>query len=206
MTIPVAIGYAASIIIVISISVKSFMRFRVLNLIGSTFFVIYGLLIEAYPVALLNSFSAIANIVYLIHHRYHKDYFRLVPFDAHSAYLTEFLIFYKDDIKKFFPHFQLEHTDNLMCFYILRNMSPAGVFIIKKDSDDSAEVLLDYVTKEYRDFKVGHFIYSRCSEYFTRSGIHKLYMKEPVKYIHKYLRSMGYTSDGTMYSLNIHIS
>jgi len=82
-------------------------------------------------------------------------------------------------------------------------MIPAGVFIIRKGGDESAEVLLDYVTKEYRDFRVGKFIYERCREYFTHSHIYRLYVKDPVPSVQKYLCSMGYAIEDAVFSLKL---
>jgi len=48
------IGYIASIILAISLLMKSLIRLRVLNGIGALIYIIYGILIEAYPVAVLN--------------------------------------------------------------------------------------------------------------------------------------------------------
>jgi len=197
------IGYLASILIVISVMMKSFIRFRFINLIGSALFAVYGYLIGAYPVAVLNSFSAIANIYYIIKFRYHKDYFRLVPFEPESAFLAEFVAFYKVDILKYFPYFTVNPAEKLLCFYILRNMVPAGVFIVRRDTNTDAEVLLDYVTKEYRDFKTGNFLYKRNKKYFADLGLERFYIVKPTVDTHKYLTSMGYKEDDGVFTLDI---
>ena len=48
------VGYLASILIVISLTMTDIMRLRIINTLGCIFFVIYGLSVKAYPVALSN--------------------------------------------------------------------------------------------------------------------------------------------------------
>ncbi len=48
------VGYLASILIVISLTMTDIMRLRIINTLGCICFVIYGLSVKAYPVALSN--------------------------------------------------------------------------------------------------------------------------------------------------------
>lgn len=59
------IGYLASILIVISMFMKDIFKLRFINLVGCILFVIYGLIIEAYPVALANGIIVFVNLYYL---------------------------------------------------------------------------------------------------------------------------------------------
>lgn len=59
------IGYAASILIGISMFMKDIVKLRFINLIGSLLFVIYGFIIKAYPVAIVNLVIVFVNIYYI---------------------------------------------------------------------------------------------------------------------------------------------
>lgn len=59
------LGYLGTIFLMISISLSDIVLLRILNTAGSILFVIYGLSINAYPVALLNLYFAGANIYHL---------------------------------------------------------------------------------------------------------------------------------------------
>ena len=48
------IGYLASVLVALSLTMRSILRLRLINLLGAAFFTVYGLLITAYPVAFLN--------------------------------------------------------------------------------------------------------------------------------------------------------
>ncbi len=59
-------GYIASILIAVSMFMKDIIKLRLINLIGSAVFVVYGLAIKAYPVAFTNIIIIITNIYYLV--------------------------------------------------------------------------------------------------------------------------------------------
>lgn len=59
------VGYAASILIGISMFMKNIVKLRFINLIGCILFTIYGFIINAYPVAIVNLVIAFTNIYYL---------------------------------------------------------------------------------------------------------------------------------------------
>ncbi|ETI90196.1 YgjV family protein [Clostridium butyricum] len=59
------VGYVASILIGISMFMKNIVKLRFINLIGCILFTIYGFIIKAYPVAVVNLIIAFTNIYYL---------------------------------------------------------------------------------------------------------------------------------------------
>jgi hypothetical protein len=59
------IGYLASVLVAISLMMRSLTKLRVINLSGSLLFAVYGFLIGAYPVAALNAFIVGVNVFYL---------------------------------------------------------------------------------------------------------------------------------------------
>lgn len=60
------IGYAASVMVAISLMMKDIIWLRCLNFTGCTLFVIYGSSIEAWPVAGMNAFVACINVYHLL--------------------------------------------------------------------------------------------------------------------------------------------
>ncbi|HAS6393807.1 TPA: YgjV family protein [Vibrio vulnificus] len=59
------LGYAASIMVAISLTMKDIVRLRVLNFIGCALFTAYGLMIDAWPVVVTNGFIACVNVYFL---------------------------------------------------------------------------------------------------------------------------------------------
>ena len=67
------VGYFAMTFLVLSFIPKQLVRIRVINLIGCLFFVAYGILLQAWPVAISNGFVAIIQIYHLIKMRTEKE-------------------------------------------------------------------------------------------------------------------------------------
>lgn len=59
------IGYLASVLVAVSITIKGGIYFRILNLAGSVCFFVYGLLIKSVPVILINVYGAGINVFYI---------------------------------------------------------------------------------------------------------------------------------------------
>lgn len=60
------LGYLASVFLVLSLMMTNVTKLRWLNLAGCICFTIYGVMIQAWPVAFTNALLAIVNIYHLI--------------------------------------------------------------------------------------------------------------------------------------------
>lgn len=65
------VGYAASIMIAISLIMTDIVKLRIINTIGCILFVIYGFSVKAYPVAIVNAFIILVNGYYL--YKFYKE-------------------------------------------------------------------------------------------------------------------------------------
>ena len=59
------VGYAASVLIGISMFMKNIIKLRFINLVGSLLFAFYGFTIKAYPVAIVNTIIVFTNIYFI---------------------------------------------------------------------------------------------------------------------------------------------
>ncbi|ADZ84353.1 YgjV family protein [Cellulosilyticum sp. ST5] len=59
------VGYAASIMIAISLLMTDVIKLRLLNTVGCLLFVIYGFIVGAYPVAVANLAIILINLYHL---------------------------------------------------------------------------------------------------------------------------------------------
>jgi hypothetical protein len=186
------IGYAASIIIAISMAVNSIVKFRWINLAGAMTFAIYGFVIGAIPVGLLNSFIVCVDIFYLRRIYAKKDVFEILEITPGSKYLERFLQFHKKEIQRFFPGFKYDPAMNTVSFFILRNMNVAGIFLAHR-KENMLSVGLDYVIPAYRDYKNGKHIYLRVVNKFTGSGIDTVVASAKSDEYGRYLRKLGFS-------------
>lgn len=186
------IGYLASAIVLISLLMSSAKKLRFINLIGSLIFAIYGFMIKAYPVGIMNASIVIINVYYLYKMFNTKDYFRTLSIDKNSEYLKYFLKFYKNDINKYFPTSDIDVDSSDVSFYILRNVVPAGFFVGNKVNENTLRIDFDYVVPTYRDFKMGEYIYKEQKHIFLDKGYTNLITYTNNEKHEKYLNRMGF--------------
>jgi len=186
------LGYLASIVVLISLIMSSAKKLRLVNLFGSTIFSIYGFLIGALPVGIMNASIAIINIYYLYKMYNTKDYFRTLAIDKQSEYLKYFLKFYETDINKYFPTANIDVDNSDINFYILRNVMPAGFFVGNREKDDILRIDFDYVVPTYRDFKMGRYIFEDKKTIFLDKGFNSLITFTDNEKHEKYLKKMGF--------------
>jgi hypothetical protein len=186
------IGYTASVLIALSMMMNSLLRLRIINLAGSATMAVYGALINAYPILVLNCFIVMVNIFYLYGIYRKKEFFSLLQVKPDSRYLKYFLDFHDDGIKSFLPDFAFAPVDEELVFFVLRDTVPAGLMIVEDSATADAWVKLDYVVEHYRDFKVGDFVFCQRAEIFRERGIRRLLSKKGTAPHETYLKRMGF--------------
>jgi len=186
------IGYVASVLVAISLTMRSLLRLRLLNLLGAIFFTLYGLIIGAYPVAAVNGFIVIVDLYYLAQMLRTREYFSLLEMLPNSRFAQYFLNFHRAEIAQFFPDFVYEEQPDRLAFFVLRDMVPAGLFIARNRGDGTAEVLLDFVAPGYRDLQVARFVYVEHAHLFRERGIHYLEATTTHPQHMRYLERIGF--------------
>ncbi|MFP5247787.1 MAG: hypothetical protein ACLGH0_13930 [Thermoanaerobaculia bacterium] len=185
------LGYFASVLIATSLLMRSIVRLRIINLAGATTFSVYGFLIGAYPVGILNLMTATINVVQLIRLRRRKEIFRILEIAPDSPYLEYFLQFQANDIRKFFPHYERKEPD--LVLFVLRDLIPAGL-LLGTIRGSTLDVQLDYVVPQYRDLKVGRYLFSDEAEYFRRRGLAEIVSHADTEAHADYLRRIGFVA------------
>jgi hypothetical protein len=193
------IGFAASIIIAVSMTMNSILKFRWINLAGAITFSTYGFLIGAYPVGLLNAFIVSVDVYYLVRIYTRKDFFDILEIRNDNRYLMKFLDFHQQEIQKFFPGFVYKPEMNTISFFVLRDTQVAGIFLAHRTGTDTMKVALDFVVPEYRDYRNGKFLYTGLQGSFVSAGFRRAIAESISPKHEKYLRRVGFakTADGT---------
>lgn len=203
MTLLEIFGYIASALIAISLMTANIKRLRWLNLAGAVSFSTYGLLIEAYPVFVLNGWIAIVDVYFLWRLYRFKDQFDLVQEpSAMSPVYALLLSRYENDIKQYFPAIDGETLSNARSLLVFRNMKPVGLFAYESaDDGQTADVLLDYVTPEARDFKTAQFLFDHHLQKLRDSSIKVLRARSNNDAHTNYLLKMGFKANDGAYQL-----
>ncbi|MCP5097889.1 MAG: YgjV family protein [Chloroflexi bacterium] len=185
-------GYIASVLVAISLMMRSILRLRIISLIGSICFTIYGYLIGAFPITAVNLIIVFINLYYLYGIYTASEYFTMLSVAPNSEYLDYFLRFHAREIWQFQPNFQYTPSQKHLAFFALRDLVPAGVLIGKMEPDHTMRLKLDFVIPGYRDFKIGKFVYGGQTAVFHENGIHRIVSEPGSKKHNDYLQRMGF--------------
>ncbi len=86
---------------------------------------------------------------------------------------------------------------NTVSFFILRNMSVAGLFLAHRANGTVLNVGLDYVLPEYKDFKNGKYVYFNLKNKFIEAGYTSVMAEGNNLNYFKYLRKLGFKEYGS---------
>ena len=74
-----------------------------------------------------------------------------------------------------------------LCWWTIR------LFVCEEYDKHSLEIIFDYVTPLYRDFKIGSFIFGKQKVYFLSKGYNRFVVFTDNKPHIKYIKKMGFS-------------
>jgi hypothetical protein len=196
------VGYVASALVILSLTMRSVVRLRIISLCGSLTFLLYGYLIESPPVMVTNGSIALINMWFL------RQEFFVKPANRHdlgvsairpdSPFLNDFIEYHADDINRFQPDFEMPIGDDVTSLLLTRDGLPAGLLVGRR-TDDALAIDLDYVLREHRDSRIGQWIYGPGADVFRDAGLNRLTATALTDDHDRYLRKVGFapTTDAT---------
>jgi hypothetical protein len=190
------IGYLSSVLVAVSLTMRSIVKLRWYNLLGAGMFSIYGFMIDSMPVGLLNLFIVFANIYYLKGMYSKNEQITALRTIIDDPYLSYYIDFYSEDIKVFFPELDevirdMRDAHNSWVLLLLRDAQLAGILLGKRNGA-TLNIMVDYVTAPYRDMKTGEFVYLH-SDLFTKEDIELLVQETDKEPQRKFLKRLGFT-------------
>ncbi len=197
-TIVLIVGYAASVLLAISLLVNNDFKFRWLNTWGCMAFIVYGILINAFPIIVTNSILLLINGFHLIKIYRRNENFDLVEFSKDDKLVHKFLSFYQKDIKTYFPEYDSgnEEMANTISFVVLRDMVIANIFVAAVLGDGTALIKINYTVPKYRDYKIGKFLFQKEKQLLVSRGIKRLVYPHVFNKQHEaYLVKMGFEKE-----------
>ena len=172
------LGYVASALIVVAMSMTAIVHLRVIGVLGAVTMAAYGAVIGAWPVLGANVIIAVMHVTQLRRLVAKPSSFELQPIaDASQWYLRRFVQFYGDDMRRTHPAFDAgaftggrsERAElsgrgavapPLQGFFVLRDMVSVGLFLYREDPAAQAiTIAVDYVTPRFRDLRNARFAY-----------------------------------------------
>lgn len=189
-------GYIGSVLVVVSMLMSSVVKLRVINTAGSIISGSYAVICGAFPLVLMNACLIVINIYNLYKLLRTEQQYDLTEGKADDAALGYFLTRYSDDIKLYFPGFEMEVSAIDKAYMVYCNGTPAGVMLGKDRGDGAVDVMLDYSVPAYRDCSVGKFLYSKL----PASGVRVLQFSQKESKNHTaYMTKMGFVKENGVY-------
>jgi Bacterial inner membrane protein len=186
-------GYLASLMLIIALLVNTEFKFRWFNILGCIIFIVYAIIIGAFPVLLTNSILLFINVFYLFKLYNKKEYFDVVAFNHDDLLVHKFLDFYQSDISIYFPEVHKEQLIGNLNFVVIRDLVIANVFSATITQNGDAAVVLNYTIKKFRDFKVGPYIFNKEKDFLISKGVKRVvYKTTPYKKHLDYLKAIGF--------------
>jgi hypothetical protein len=169
-------GYCASAVIAYSLTRSSLVKLRWFNLFGASSFCLYGIIINAYPVAILNGFIALTNVFFLRRLLLHTEQqFSILKVARPSNYVDFFLEYHQGEIKHLFPRFMRsaagEHRDY---FFLTERTEVVGMLSGYLKEPGVFVVDFDFVIPAYRDCRLGHFTLGHGQELKKKFGFEQV--------------------------------
>ncbi|GAC14391.1 GNAT family N-acetyltransferase [Aliiglaciecola lipolytica] len=190
-------GYCASALIAFSLTRDSIVRLRWYNLFGASSFCVYGIIIGAAPVALLNGFIAITNIVYLRKMLLQAEqHFSVLEVSLPSNYVDFFLDYHRQDVHSHFPRFFKNiRQENRRFYFMMENTEVVGLLSGYPDENNHFIVDFDFVIPAYRDCRLGQFVLGEGQRLKTQYGYSDVFAKADSIEHENYLHQLGYSPD-----------
>ena len=186
------IGYVGSAFVLISFLMSTVIKLRIINSIGSLISVAYGIFIHAYPTVVMNAALFLINCFYLIKMFRYKESFHIIETNLSDSSVKFFINLNKEDILLYFPDFEANTAKVNFTKLIYVENKIAGLFAAEQKEDKSLNIILDYTTKEYRDYSVGHYLYKT----FSDENVTKIVFNQKSENHYKYLIKMGFSKQG----------
>lgn len=189
-------GYFASLCLIIALLVNNDLKFRWFNTLGNIFFIVYAVILSAFPVLLTNLILLFINAYYLIKVYRRQENFDMLEFKGDEKMAQKFIAFYQKDINGYFPQFSPAMLQRNFNFVITRDLVIANMFSADVSASGDATVVLNYTLQKYRDYKVGTYIFEKEKDFLIASGVKRIVYTSVANRNHeKFLGIMGFSKE-----------
>ena len=197
------LGWGGSALLVFSLLQARVLRFRALNLVACVVLVVFNAILGVWPMVAMNAVLCVINVwflVRLLRERHDEAAFAVVEVGRDDAYLQHLLEVHGDDIRRFQPGSTwAPATERDHAFVVLRGDETVGVVLLDADGD-VARVRLDYVTRRYRDFTPGEFVWRRSS---VLPALGFRHVMTPPEMVGAYYAKVGFRPNGREFVLDL---
>lgn len=213
------VGWAGSVLVVLSLMQARVWRFRVMNLVGAVLATAYNAVFGIWAFAAMNGAIAVIDVYWLWRLRRERSdaaVYAVVEVARDDAYLRHVLAVHADDVARHRTvpaagapapgasapgaHAPDAHAPDAsapgtpgdeLAFLVVRGDETVGVVLVRDGGDGTGVVALDWVTPRFRDFTPGEFVY-RHSDVFAAHGLRRLVVPTAPPGAIAYLERVGF--------------
>lgn len=198
------VGWAGSVLVVVSLMQARVWRFRVMNLAGALLATAYNAVFGIWAFAAMNGAIAVIDVYWLWRLRRERSdaaVYAVVEVAPDDAYLHHVLTVHAADVARHRTVPSQDATDDgtgaaradagALAFLVVRGDETVGVVLVRDAGDGTGVVVLDWVTPRFRDFTPGEFVY-RDSDVFARHGLRRLVVPTAPPGAAAYLERVGF--------------
>ena len=186
-------GIIALVLVAYSFWVKPNVKGTPYNIVFIGLFLVGGLIIKSYLVSVSSVVSLLVSIYRL---RQHIEKNRpieviLIP-DRDDNYLNYFINYYRNDISKYFPHFNFKIEEEFLVALLFSNMETIGLIIAEIKSEETLRICVDYMVPKHRNSQLARTFYQcelRCIDFL---GFRQIYIEPQSKQHNHYLERIGF--------------
>ena len=198
------IGWAGSALLVFSVMQARVLRFRALNLVACVVLTLYNGLLGIWPMVAMNVALAAINIYFLVRllrERHDDKAFEVLEVAPTDDYLRHVLRVHGGDILRFQPDFVWDGAEpGHRSYLVLHGDETVGVVLLRDEGNGTAQVVLDYVTRRYRDFSPGEFVWRR-SQLLKESGFSRVLTAPGM--VAPYYSKLDFRREGESFALEL---
>ena len=198
------LGWAGSALLVFSVMQARVLRFRALNLVACLVLTLFNGLLGIWPMVAMNVALSGINIYFLVRllgERHDDKAFEVLEVSPTDDYLRHVLRVHGGDILRFQPDFVWDGAaPGHRSYLVLHADETVGVVLLRDEGDGTAQVVLDYVTRRYRDFSPGEFVWRR-SQLLKDSGFRRVLTAPGM--VAPYYEKLHFRRDGESFALEL---
>ena len=195
------LGWGGSALLVYSLLQASVLRLRVLNAIACVILIVFNAALEVWPMVGMNTVLVAINtffIVRLLRDRHDETASRCSRWPRRRVPAP-----HPPGARRGHPEVQPDvrprPVDDQDAFLVQKGDETVGVVLLR-ETGETADVLLDYVTPRYRDFSPGEFVWRRSGLLADR-GIRRVVT--PPGMVGAYYDRLGFRREGESYVLDL---
>ncbi|WP_094752475.1 hypothetical protein [Psychromonas sp. CD1] len=184
-------GYLASLVVLVSLTMKSIVKLRVINFIGCLLFACFAYFINSWPTIVMNLSIASVNVYYLYNIYHSKENIKILNASMDSEYFQHFLSVHKSDIALQITQKALLEANTAM--YLLRDNNIAGILVGNIDAKGTFTILIDYITHSHRSFQLHLNDVNELSKVLQEKGFKELKIEARNRKHASHLQKVGFT-------------